>query len=260
MPYLDLNNERIYTALYRGKMIGGVPIVLIHGAGENHLIWPAGLRRLPDATVYAIDLPGHGKSAGTGCSTIKGYVDWIASLLDAVRVPRAILIGHSMGGAIAQLFGLMCPDRAAGLVLIGTGAKLRVAPKLLELTRNDLSTAVEMITGLEWGPHAPQQLIRLGRQQLLTNQSTVIHNDYRACDAFDVIERLPEIKAPTLIIGGTADQMTPIKYATFMAERIPNARLVSVPDAGHMVQIEAEVIVAYEVERFVREIEVAGEK
>ena len=254
MPYLDLNDERIYYALYRGELISTEPIVLIHGAGESHLVWPSGLRRLPDSTVYAVDLPGHGKSAGAGRSSVTEYAAWVAAFLETLRVKHTILIGHSMGGAIAQLFGLMHPDQAAGLVLIGTGAKLRVAPRILELTQNDLPAAADLISQYQWGPHVPEQIIRLGKQQLLANRNEVIYGDYRACDAFDVIDRLSALKAPTLIISGTADQLTPPKYAAFMAEKIPNARLVSVPDAGHMVMLEAEALVTREVESFVHEL------
>ncbi len=254
MPYLDLNNERIYYALTGGRLSGGIPIVLIHGAGENHLVWPAGLRRLPDANVYAIDLPGHGKSTGAGRATIKDYADWLAAFLDRLGVAQAILIGHSMGGAIAQLMALLYPTCVAGLVLIATGAKLRVAPLLLELAQRDLAATVEWVSRSEWGSNVPEQLVRLGKQQMLTNRLEVIRGDYLACDSFDVRERLREIKAPTLIVSGTDDQLTPIKFATFMAENIPDARLVPVPEAGHMVMLEAETIAAIEVENFVREV------
>jgi pimeloyl-ACP methyl ester carboxylesterase len=254
MPTLDLNNERIYYALYRGELIPARSIILIHGAGENHLVWPAGLRRLPDSTVYAIDLPGHGKSSGDGRNSISDYVTWLKSFLDSMKIQRAIIIGHSMGSAIAQMFALAQPDRAAGLVLIGTGAKLRVSPKILELARNDLPAAAELISSLEWGPNVPEQIVRLGKQQLLTNRSEVIYGDYRACNEFDVLERLSDIHAPTLIISGTADQLTPPKYAAFMTEKIPNAKLVSVPEAGHMAMLEAELIVVNEVEKFLNEV------
>lgn len=255
MPYLDLNHEHVYYALQRNRLIGGVPVVLIHGAGENHLAWPAGLRRLPEATVYALDLPGHGQSSGGGCSTVTDYVDWLAQFLDAIDAPRAIVIGHSLGGAIAQLFALTHPDRTTGLVLIATGAKLRVVPPLLDRSLNDLPAAADLISRLEWGPSASEQVVRLGKQQMLANRPEVLHGDYLACEGFDVRDRLRAIKAPTLIIAGMADQLTPIKYATFMAEQIRHARLVSVPDAGHMVMIEAETIVVYAVERFVREVD-----
>lgn len=254
MPYFDLNTLRIYYAVHRTRLIGGVPVVLVHGAGESHLSWPAGLRRLPEATVYAIDLPGHGKSGGDDCSSIKDYVTWLAKLFDCLNAPRAIVIGHSMGGAIAQLFALTHPARVAGLALIATGAKLRVAPQLLDWSLSDVPAVAEMVSRLQWGPNVPEQIVRLGKQQILANRPVVLHNDYLACDTFDIRDRIRDIKAPTLIVAGTVDQLTPIKYATFMAEQVRDARLVSVPDAGHMVMIEAEQIVAYAVEQFVREV------
>ena len=253
MPYLDLNGERIYYALHRNRS-DGVPVLLIHGAGENHLIWPTGLRRLSDAIVYAIDLPGHGKSSGQGYSTIEEYTDWIVSFMEAARLDRAILIGHSMGGAIAQLCGLKYPDLVSGLVLVATSAKLRVAPQLLQLAESDFGAAVDLVSQWEWGPLTPAEIKQLGKQQLLKIRPEILLDDYRACDAFDVRDRLHEISAPVLIIAGEADQMTPLKHATFLAEQLPHARLVAIPQAGHMVMLEAAEVVTRAVAEFVGEV------
>ena len=256
MPYLDLNGERVYYALHRNQ-VDGVPVLLIHGAGENHLVWPIGLRRLPGTIVYAIDLPGHGKSAGVGRSTIAGYAAWVISFLAALHIPAAVVIGHSMGGAIAQQLALTQPDRTAALVLIATGAKLRVAPQLLELARSDFSAAIELVSEWDWGPTASAEVKELGKQQLLTNSPAVVLDDYRACDTFDVREQLPRIAAPTLIIAGEVDRLTPLKHSTFMAEQIPHARLCAVPEAGHMVMLEAADMVTQAVIDFLRENGVA---
>jgi pimeloyl-ACP methyl ester carboxylesterase len=121
MPYIELHGERAYYAIQRHQA-DGAPVLLIHGAGESHLVWPIGLRRLPGTIVYALDLPGHGKSRGTGRSTIADYADWLGSFLAALLVPAAVCIGHSMGGAIAQQLALTHPDRTAALVLVATGA------------------------------------------------------------------------------------------------------------------------------------------
>jgi pimeloyl-ACP methyl ester carboxylesterase len=82
----------------------------------------------------------------------------------------------------------------------------------------------------------------------------VIAGDYAACDAFDVRERLGQITAPTLVVGGTADQMTPLKYAEFLAEKIPGAKLARIEGAGHMVMLEQPELVAQHVEQFLATI------
>src|SRR5512140_2077141 len=250
MPSLDLNGERIYYALHRNRS-GEVPVLLIHGAAENHLIWPAGLRRLSAASVYAIDLPGHGRSSGPGYSTIVEYTDWVVSFMEVARLDRAILIGHSMGGAIAQLCALKHPDLFSGLVLVATSARLRVAPQLLQLSENDFVAAVDLVSQWEWGPLTSPEIKQLGKQQLLKIRPEILLDDYRACDAFDVRDRLHEITAPVLIIAGEADQMALLKHATFLAEHLPHARLVSISQAGHMVMLEAAEVVTRAVEEFV---------
>ncbi len=255
MPYLDRDGERIYYAVHRNQA-DGVPVLLIHGAGENHLVWPIGLRRLPGTIVYAIDLPGHGKSTGTGCSSIADYAEWVASFLEALRVPAAVLVGHSMGGAIAQWLALTYSDRIAALVLVATSAKLRVAPQLLELAHSDFPAAADLVSQWGWGPAAPEELRQLGKQQLLATDPTVTLNDYRACDAFDVREQVKAITAPTLIVAGEADHMTPLKHAAFMAEQIPAARLCVVPEAGHMVMLEATNTATRAIRDFLRENEI----
>ncbi len=251
MPYLDLDGERIYYAVHRNQA-DGAPLLLIHGAGENHLVWPIGLRRLPGTIVYAIDLPGHGKSTGVGRSTTADYAAWLMSFLEVLRIPAAVLIGHSLGGAIVQQVALTHPEQTLALVLVATGARLRVAPQLLALAQNDFSAAVALVSEWEWGPAANEELKQLGRQQLLANAPAVLLNDFRACDAFDVREELKTITAPTLIVAGEADQMTPPKYAAFMAGQIPRARLSIMPEAGHMVMLEAADAVTQVIADFLR--------
>ncbi len=253
MPYLDLDHERVYYALQRTDP-AGLPVLLRHGAGENHLIWPVGLRRLPGAIVYAIDLPGHGKSMGAGRDSIAAYAAWLAAFASVLNLKRVVLVGHSMGGGIAQLFALNHPTHSAGLVLIATSAKLRVAPQLLTLTRDDFAAGVDLVVQWGWGPLATAEMKELGKQQLLATNPGVMLNDYRACDAFDVRERLGEIHTPVLMIGGEADQMTPLKHVQFMAERLPRARLVSLPQTGHMAMLEAEAAVTAAVTEFMSEI------
>jgi pimeloyl-ACP methyl ester carboxylesterase len=254
MPHIEVNGEQLYYAASPAAP-ARLTMVLVHGAGENHLVWPGSLRRMDHVQVCALDLPGHGKSGGQGRAAVSDYAAVVLSFLDALGVNRAVIGGHSMGGAIAQQFALSYPQRAAGLVLVATGARLRVAPAILSGMLTDWPGTLDLVNRFAWGPDAPEELVRLGRAQLAEGDPQVAANDYTACNSFDVMERLGQIAAPTLVIGGTADQMTPGKYAQYLAEKIPGARLAMIERAGHMVMLEQPELAARHVREFLATIQ-----
>ena len=256
LPYAQLENlggERIFYALHRPRETPAkVPaLVCVHGAGGSHLNWPSEVRRLPGAAVYALDLPGHGRSTGSGRQTISEYVTVLISFLDTLNLRNVVIVGHSMGGAVALEMALSHPERVRGLVLIGTGARLRVVPAILQGILEDLEGVVGLIGDFAYGPDVPEELKRLGQQVMLDTSPEVMHGDFLACDAFDIMARLGEIRAPTLAITGTADQLTPVKYASFLAHNIRDAQLALVANAGHMVMLERPQEVGEAVAHFV---------
>ena len=101
-----------------------LPVILIHGAGGNHLSWPPQLRRLPDQRIFAPDLPAHGKSEGIGRHTIEDYVQDVLEFMSELKIYSAILVGHSMGSAVALSAAIHFPKRVTALGLIGSGARL----------------------------------------------------------------------------------------------------------------------------------------
>jgi pimeloyl-ACP methyl ester carboxylesterase len=216
------------------------PTVLIHGAGGHHLYWPPQVRRLPGQRMVALDLPGHGKSGGIGHQTIEEYADDVMAFLDAMGFTTAVLIGHSMGGAVALEVALDHPERALGLCLLGSGAKLRVAPALLGIVAEpgSFGDAIALITTMSFAPQTSQRLRDLAAARLAEVRPSVLHGDFMACDAFDVTGRLGHFSAPTLVLCGEADQMTPPKYSDFLEGHIPGAHAVRISDAGHMVMLE----------------------
>lgn len=244
MPYVTVGDEEIFYTHHRGTESDSPVIILVHGAGGNHQHWGYAIRNLRRASVYAFDLPGHGRSHGLGRSSITGYADFLTQFMDVVGLPKAIVAGHSMGGAIAMTTALRCPTRVAGLILVGTGARLRVLPAILDGVLHDLAHTIALICEYAYSAHAPEELVRQGQRQMLQVAPQVIYNDFTACNAFDIMERLSEIRCPTLVICGNEDKLTPPKYATFLAERIHNAELVLIEGAGHMVIIEKPALVA----------------
>lgn len=224
---------------YLEQGAGQQTICFVHGAGGNGGIWSEAMARLADrAHLIAIDLPGHGMSGGKGCRTIQEYTDFVVGLADALRLERFVLAGHSMGGAISQTVALQNPQRLAGLLLVGTGARLRVAPQILQLLLENPTEAFALLDRYSYSPKASPELISRERARTASTPVTVTHGDFSACDVFDVLPRVREITVPTLVICGRDDKLTPVKYSEYLAREIKGSRLVLIDDAGHMVQVE----------------------
>jgi len=238
MPYITVGSESIFYTHRKAPSPDAHHLILVHGAGGTHQHWGAAIRNLQGANVYALDLPGHGRSSGTGRGAIADYATFVVAFMDALCLHRAIIAGHSMGGATALTTALNYPQRVAGLVLVGTGARLRVLPQILEGTLTDFENTVELICRYAYAPQVPGEMIHRGQQQMRLVAPQTIHDDFVACNGFDIMARLEEIHCPALIVCGTEDALTPPKYAGFLAERIAGAQLVLVEGGGHMVMVE----------------------
>jgi pimeloyl-ACP methyl ester carboxylesterase len=231
------------------------PLVFIHGSGDSGRIWRLQIEQLANA--FAIDLPGHGERADTLPAEV--------SVEDYARVAHEIIIGelglqqpviagHSLGGAIALQMGLEYGAELGGLILIGTGSRLRVHPALLQEAREAPDLAHEHTTELcllpEHVPTIGQQIL----QEQVQPKPGILYRDLLACDRFDVTSRLYEISLPTLVICGSEDRLTPPKYSTFLRDRLTGvehrARLHIFPAAGHYVMREQPAMVNQAIEEW----------
>ncbi len=214
------------------------PVILIHGAGGHHLSWPPEVRRLPDMRVLAVDLPGHGKSAGVGHHTIDDYATGILDFLEALKLNQAVLIGHSMGGAIAFQAAAQAPRTVIGLGLVGSASRLRVSPALLQLAADPLKEpeAVHKVVEYSFAPATSTRLKELVEQRMLQTRSSVLYGDFLACDAFEGDPS--RITVPTLILFGELDHMVSPSAGRALHEQIAGSRFELVPEGGHMVMLE----------------------
>jgi pimeloyl-ACP methyl ester carboxylesterase len=248
--------SEIYYFVHGGDLLSTPPILLIHGAGGTHLNWPAQIRRLAGRRVFALDLPGHGKSGGVGCQSIDEYVSVVLNFMNAVRLSGTVLVGHSMGSAIALAIALKHPARVLGLGLVGSGARLRVAKALLELASNPASflSVVKMVTENSYSASTDQRLKELGAQRMADARPSVLSGDFLACDSFDVMEQVHKIKVPTLIICGQDDLMTPPNRSEYLHDQIQGSELQIIEQAGHMVMLERPNEVSASLDRFIDHI------
>jgi len=227
-------------------------VVLIHGAGGTHLHWPHNLRRLEHHRVLAPDLPGHGKSDGIGEQSIGRYTELVADWLAEIGVERATVVGHSMGGAIAQTLALQFPQLVERLVLVSTGAVLPVNQDLLEKASRPATApaAMDMIVKWSFNKGTDPKLLQAARKQMGTIRPAVLSGDFIACSRFDTTGQLGKISAPTLVLCGEADVMTPLRFSQQLQAGIPHAQLVTIPNTGHMLMLEQPEAAAKAIQDF----------
>ncbi len=208
-------------------------LVFVHGAGCTGEVFAAQTAAIDDSV--ALTLPGH-TTPGEPAS-IEGFADAVTSQLRAQELDNVILCGHSMGGAIALELALRREPRVRAIVMLSSGARLRVAPALFEQMEHDFQAAARELPRHFYAEPSPAQLAASTQMMLAVGQAQTLR-DFRACDAFDRIGRLGEVTLPLLAMTGERDVLTPPKFAEALADRIPGASARIVPRAGHLAMAE----------------------
>lgn len=212
-------------------------LLFIHGAGCTSAVFQEQKIAFPDA--IAPDLPGRSHLIEDRRSSIAQFGDFIDDYISRNSLSDVVLCGHSMGGAIALENALRKPAWLHAVVLLGSGARLRVAPSIFERLDADFpALAADLATNFYFREPRPawtQPLIRgmiedVGREQTA--------RDFQACDAFDVLDAVSQISVPLLALTGDDDKMTPPKYAAALRDRVHGAQARIIPGAGHFVMVE----------------------
>ena len=222
-------------------------LVFLHGAGCSSLSFYYQLRHFRSAK--AIDLPGH--PDGKPCDTVDGYLEWVRGFIRARRYKNVVLCGHSMGGAIAMSYALKYPEELRGLILLGTGARLRVNPHYLQrCLESGEDKAPWLAQHMDYYREVQEEVFPVLKHRAAEVGPAVELNDLMACDRFDIMDRVAEIKLPTRVICGSDDVMTPVKYSDFLASNIEGAGKSVIPGGSHFVHMEKFQQVNEEIEGF----------
>lgn len=242
----------LYYYEHGGGGRNGNTLVLLHGEGGRLEQWPYQLRRLPGWRVLAPDLPGHGRSLGNCCSSIKNYSSVIHRWLQGLGLSKVVLVGHSMGGAIALILALENPGVASSLVLLASAPKAPANPELLDrLTLpHRFRTGVELIVARSFANGCAKYLQKDFSKQLFANRSGVLREDFLVYAAFDVRTRLKFIRTPTLVLCGSEDLMVFPENSRTLYTNLPRAQLKEIKGAGHMLMLERPREVCRAIEKF----------
>jgi len=146
------------------------------------------------------------------------------------------------------------PEVIKGIVLVGTGARLKVLPLILNGINTNFKETIPKIVQYAYSRKAPPNLIEDGVTQMLKCRPEVLHGDFSACDRFDVMKEIEKIDLPTLIFCGEDDALTPVLYSQFLHSRIKGSKLKVLSNAGHMVMMESPQAFNEKIREFIEEI------
>jgi pimeloyl-ACP methyl ester carboxylesterase len=223
--------------------------VFLHGAGLDHTVWALLARWFAHRgfAVLAPDLPGHGRSQGEPLASISAMADWTAALIAAAGAGKATVIGHSMGALIALETAARHPGRVAALGLVGAAAAIPVARDLLGAAQANDHAAIDMVdiwghgfrAGLG-GSLAPGLWMLGGGMRLLERaRPGVLSTDLAACNAYGGgLAAAARVLVPAVLVLGERDLMTPVRAGRELAAALPDARVVVLKGAGHMLMSE----------------------
>jgi pimeloyl-ACP methyl ester carboxylesterase len=225
-------------------------VVFVHGAGLDHSSFGLQSRYFGyhGRNVLALDLPAHGRSEGPPLRSIEEMADWVASVLDALKIPKACVVGHSMGSLVTLEFAARYPEKAERIAFIGVAFPMKVAAPFLEAAKANDYRAFDMHT--IWG-HAAQAPLAanpnpgmwmygdaLARLERLA--PGVLHAGLKACNDYAAgSDSAAKVKCPALLLIGKRDVMTPPRTAQALAERISGCRIIALDGSGHTLMAEA---------------------
>lgn len=229
-------------------------MLFIAGAGSSAAVWPEPLLKLPRQTPCLLDLPGHGDARPPGRRSITDYANQAAAVVRSVAPTRVVLVGHSLGAAVALTTARLLAGRIDGLILLGAAARLPVSATLFELLSSDFPAAAHFVGRYGVSRDADPSLADRCAAELLRTGQMVTTGDFLACDQFDGHPWLAEIALPALVISGENDRLVRPSAAVALAEALPSGEFLSIGDAGHFVMWEQPQNVAAAMAAFLEQL------
>ena len=228
---------------------GAGAVVFVHGGGLDHTVWLLQSRYFAHHGhgVLAVDLPAHGRSAGEPLTSIEAMAAWIEALMEAARIERATLVGHSMGALVVLEAAARLAARAERLVMLGVSVPMPVSDALLASARAGHHAAFDMVNA--WGHgrrahlggnQAPGMwMMGSGVRLLERSHPGVLYRDLEACNAYrDGLASAARITCPVHVLLGGDDRMSPVRSARALVDALPDPEVRILEGCGHMLMAE----------------------
>jgi len=216
------------------------PVILLHGLGGTHLSWPPVMRRLPGQIVYALDLPGHGRSTDPACADIDCHIRSLEAFFRCMQFRRFSLVGHSMGAMVALAYAHQHPQQIYKLSLLAIGLHIRYRAELAhyfryERTRNK---AIKHLQEHSFHPNFSTQQRKKLFEPLSSQRLSVLHADASVAADFNALRFIRDTTFPIQLVAGEDDALVPVSGVRMLAAKLDNAVLQILKDCGHSIPFE----------------------
>ena len=257
MPTIDIAGQQCHYIVNSNEPGDtGQRVIYIHGTGCNGRVFKRHINALDGHQAAAPDLSGHGQSGGEGFRGVVDHAHTVSELIAALNWQPCVIAGHSLGGGIAIALAIYFPKLVKGLMLIDTGARLRVAPAVIEYAKRVANgTASERDSRQGFSDKTSQATIDKLRQITANEDPRITLKDWYADDSCDFLSRIGNIDAPTLAVCGREDQLTPLKYHEYLRDHMPNCELQVIEDAAHWPFVEQPAAFDQIVDTFLKNID-----
>jgi len=260
MNSLQVTNDILLDYIQEGRR-SGVPIVLLHGFTDSRRSFDRVLARLPKSIhAIAVSQRGHGDSERPRVGYApRHFAADVVALMDKLGIPKAVVLGHSMGGIVAQRFAIDYPERVLGLVLVGSFYTLRMHPAGMELWESSISTLEDpvdpaFVRGFQQSTLAqavPSSFFDVVVQESLKVPARVWRDTMQALLSTDFSSELPRIQAPTLLLWGNRDAFVNESEQEALLATIPRSTLKVYEGVGHSPHWEDPSQFVIDVEDFI---------
>jgi pimeloyl-ACP methyl ester carboxylesterase len=255
MPFISVNGLKTFYEA-KGK---GSSLILVHGAGGVSTYWFNQLSGLShELKVIAMDLPGHGKSEPLkGKPSIERYAEHVCDLIKEMKLGKVTLLGHSMGGLIAQQIALSHPEILEKLIIVDSSAKFPGRPQFADTFRHGAAIDINKIASQFFSEKTLRKVDAISLLREIIGDIdpdfalNVLLQDFKLAGSADFTGRLKAISVSTLIVHG-ADDILPISLANYLHDNIKGSKLEVIPDAGHMVMMEKPAEFNNAIMRFIK--------